>query len=73
MVSVYHEGGRHAQRTQRPSGGARTGPSASNGSGDYAIAFSTSPLVRRTWNAKRLTTTELAKPGSYRGSSQPAR
>lgn len=38
----------------------RTGSSASNGSGDYAIAFSTSPLVRRAWDAKRHTTTELA-------------
>ncbi len=38
----------------------RTGSSASNGSGDYAIAFSTAAEVRRPWNAKRLTTTELA-------------
>lgn len=38
----------------------RTGSSASNGSGDYAIAFSTAPAVRRAWDAKRLTTTELA-------------
>ena len=38
----------------------RTGPSASNGSGDYAIAFSTAREVRRAWDAKRLTTTELA-------------
>jgi D-aminopeptidase len=39
---------------------ARTGSSASNGSGDYAIAFSTAASVRRPWNATRLTTTELA-------------
>jgi D-aminopeptidase len=38
----------------------RTGSSASNGSGDYALAFSTAPSVRRVWNATRLTTTELA-------------
>jgi D-aminopeptidase len=38
----------------------RTGSSASNGSGDYAIAFSTARQVRRAWNAKQLTTTELA-------------
>lgn len=38
----------------------RTGSSASNGSGDYAIAFSTAKDVRRAWDAKRLTTTELA-------------
>jgi D-aminopeptidase len=38
----------------------RTGSSASNGSGDYAIAFSTARDVRRVWDAKRLTTTELA-------------
>jgi D-aminopeptidase len=39
---------------------ARTGASASSGSGDYVIAFSTAPSVRRAWNAERLTTTELA-------------
>ena len=38
----------------------RTGSSAANGSGDYAIAFSTAREVRRAWDAKRLTTTELA-------------
>ncbi len=38
----------------------RTGSSASNGSGDYAIAFSTAESVRRRWDARRLTTTELA-------------
>jgi D-aminopeptidase len=38
----------------------RTGSSASNGSGDYAIAFSTAREVRRAWNAKQHTTTELA-------------
>jgi D-aminopeptidase len=39
---------------------ARTGSSASNGSGDYVIAFSTNEKVRRTFNATRLTTEELA-------------
>ena len=39
---------------------ARTGSSASNGSGDYVIAFSTAPEVRRAFDARRLTTTELA-------------
>jgi D-aminopeptidase len=39
---------------------ARTGSSASSGSGDYVIAFSTARSVRRPWNAERLTTTELA-------------
>jgi D-aminopeptidase len=38
----------------------RTGSSAANGSGDYAIAFSTAPEVRRAWDARKLTTTELA-------------
>jgi D-aminopeptidase len=39
---------------------ARTGASASSGSGDYVIAFSTARAVRRLWDAERLTTTELA-------------
>jgi D-aminopeptidase len=39
---------------------ARTGSSASNGSGDYVIAFSTNEKVRRAFNATRLTTEELA-------------
>ena len=39
---------------------ARTGSSASNGSGDYALAFSTSEKVRRASNATRLATEELA-------------
>jgi D-aminopeptidase len=39
---------------------ARTGSSASNGSGDYVIAFSTATTVRRAVDARRLTTTELA-------------
>ncbi len=39
---------------------ARTGSSASNGSGDYVIAFSTAPAVRRPFDARRLATTELA-------------
>jgi D-aminopeptidase len=37
----------------------RTGSYASNGSGDYVIAFSTAPSVRRAADAARLTTTEL--------------
>jgi D-aminopeptidase len=39
---------------------ARTGSSASNGSGDYVLAFSTSDKVRRRFDAARLTTEELA-------------
>jgi D-aminopeptidase len=39
---------------------SRTGSSASNGSGDYVIAFSTATGVRRPWNAARLATEELA-------------
>jgi D-aminopeptidase len=39
---------------------ARTGSSASNGSGDYALAFSTSDKVRRSATATRLATEELA-------------
>ena len=38
----------------------RTGSSASNGSGDYVIAFSAAREVRRPWDARKLTTTELA-------------
>lgn len=38
----------------------RTGSSASNGSGDYALAFSTAASVRRASDAPRLATTELA-------------
>ncbi|GHB97448.1 P1 family peptidase [Thermomonas carbonis] len=38
----------------------RTGSSASNGSGDYAIAFSTAREVRRTFGGERLRTEELA-------------
>jgi D-aminopeptidase len=38
----------------------RTGSSASNGSGDYAIAFSTAQEVRRAFDAKKISTTELA-------------
>ena len=38
----------------------RTGSSASNGSGDYAIAFSTAHEVRRTFGVERLRTEELA-------------
>jgi D-aminopeptidase len=39
---------------------SRTGSSASNGSGDYVLAFSTSSRVRRAFNAPRLTTEEVA-------------
>lgn len=39
---------------------SRTGSSASNGSGDYVLAFSTAQEVRRAFDASRLTTTELA-------------
>jgi D-aminopeptidase len=38
----------------------RTGSTASNGSGDYVIAFSTAAEVRRPATARRLTTTELS-------------
>lgn len=37
----------------------RTGSSASNGSGDYVIAFSTASGVRHAWNAERLKGEEL--------------
>jgi len=37
----------------------RTGSSASNGSGDYALAFSTAEQVRRPFGAQRLTLEEL--------------
>ncbi len=50
--------GRVASRAMMGLG--RTGSSASNGSGDYALAFSTAASVRRAWDAPRLTTTELA-------------
>jgi D-aminopeptidase len=39
---------------------SRTGSSASNGSGDYVVAFSTSSRVRRAWDTPRLTVDELA-------------
>ena len=38
----------------------RTGSSASNGSGDYALAFSTSPAVRRAFGADSHPASELA-------------
>jgi D-aminopeptidase len=38
----------------------RTGSTMGNGSGDYVIAFSTHPGVRRRFGAARLETTELA-------------
>lgn len=39
---------------------SRTGSSASNGSGDYVVAFSTSPRVRRQWDARRWSLEEIA-------------
>jgi D-aminopeptidase len=42
----------------------RTGASASNGSGDYVLSFSTAAEVRRVWDARRLTTTELSNEES---------
>jgi D-aminopeptidase len=39
---------------------SRTGSSASNGSGDYVVAFSTNQRVRRPWDARRLSFEELA-------------
>ncbi|MBX3132542.1 MAG: P1 family peptidase [Gemmatimonadaceae bacterium] len=39
---------------------SRTGSSASNGSGDYVLAFSTATEVRRAFDAPRHSTTELA-------------
>jgi D-aminopeptidase len=39
---------------------SRTGSSASNGSGDYVVAFSTNARVRRASDARRLSTDELA-------------
>jgi len=48
---------RLAQRAMLGMG--RTGSAAQNGSGDYVIAFSTSPAVRRARNAPRLRTEEL--------------
>ena len=50
--------GRVASRAMMALG--RTGSSASNGSGDYALAFSTADSVRRPFDAKRLATAELA-------------
>ena len=50
--------GRVASRAMMGLG--RTGSSASNGSGDYAIAFSTADGVRRAFGARRTTTDELA-------------
>ncbi|RZA26291.1 MAG: S58 family peptidase, partial [Lysobacteraceae bacterium] len=50
--------GRVASRAMMGLG--RTGSSASNGSGDYALAFSTADSVRRAHDASRLATTELA-------------
>jgi D-aminopeptidase len=49
---------------------ARTGSTMGNGSGDYVIAFSTNPAVRRRIDAARLTTSELgneAMNGLFQG------
>jgi D-aminopeptidase len=51
-------------------GVARTGSSMDNGSGDYAIAFSTHPSVRRRWREERRTTVDLgndAMSGLFQG------
>jgi len=45
---------------------ARTGSVAGNGSGDYVIAFSTHPAVRRPAGAVRLSTSEIANDGMTR-------
>jgi D-aminopeptidase len=45
---------------------ARTGSSMGNGSGDYVIAFSNHPAVRRRLDASRLTTSELANDAMNR-------
>jgi D-aminopeptidase len=50
--------GRVASRAMMGLG--RTGSSASNGSGDYALAFSTAASVRRAVDARRLEGSELA-------------
>ena len=50
--------GRVASRAMMALG--RTGSSASNGSGDYGLAFSTAESVRRPFDAQRLATEELA-------------
>jgi D-aminopeptidase len=42
----------------------RTGASGSNGSGDYVLAFSIATEVRRAWDARRLTVTELSNEES---------
>jgi D-aminopeptidase len=39
---------------------SRTGSTASNGSGDYVLAFSTNPKVRRASTARQLATEELS-------------
>jgi D-aminopeptidase len=45
--------------TRAMMGLGRTGSSAGNGSGDYVIAFSTSPAVRRARGAARISISEL--------------
>jgi D-aminopeptidase len=52
---------------------ARTGSSMGNGSGDYVIAFSTHPGVRRRLGAARLATTELGNDemtGLFQGAAE---
>ena len=52
------------------SGLARTGAVMSNGSGDYVIAFSTHPGIRRPYGAARLSSTEIgndAMTGLFQG------
>lgn len=52
---------------------ARTGSSLGNGSGDYVIAFSTHPGVRRPFGATRLTTSELGNDemtGLFQGAAE---
>jgi D-aminopeptidase len=55
------------------SGLARTGAVMSNGSGDYVIAFSTHPGVRRTYGATRVSSTEIgndAMTGLFQGAAE---
>jgi D-aminopeptidase len=46
---------------------ARTGSVAGNGSGDYVISFSTASQVRRSRDASRLSTTEIANTEELSG------
>ena len=52
---------------------ARTGSAMGNGSGDYVIAFSTNPAVRRKPDAARLATAEVgndAMTGLFQGAAE---